>query len=581
MPDGALDNRTAALLTGAACVFGTLLVMVRRANSHLQEKRKILRAQRRREHSLQQAERAVLEHKQSHPMVDSTFILNLSLSELTKQLQEGSLNPEDVFYTYMEKTLEVNQKLNCCTEIISESFDQLKTLGDNQKGILYGVPVSLKESLFLKNYDSSAGVVIYLDKPAEDDCVLVKVLKKQGAIPFVRTNVPQALLNYDCGNPIYGQTVNPHNLKKTSGGSSGGEAALISGGGSVIGVGSDIGGSVRIPASFCGICSLKPTSGRLSAKGLRTIYRGQRTVLSTPGPMAKDVDSLALFMKAVLCDDMFSLDPTVPPIPFNKEVYQSRRPLRIGYLEHNDESSPSPTMMRAVREVKVLLEQAGHTLVPYKSVRICEVSELMAKAVLADGGATFVQQLKGTTIDPVLRAQVTLYGLPNWFKRTLAFILQPVRPRLSRVMQSLTGVGSVAGLWKLHATVEDVVNDTIEEWRRLNIDVLLCPIIGPAFNFKYCGKLTNLVTYTMIFNLLNFSAGVVPVSTVNAQDEKDLFHLASGDILDRTFNKAVTGGQGLPVGVQCVALPWQDELCLRFMKEVEELVKKAGNNSGA
>uniref|UniRef100_A0A672YJW1 Fatty-acid amide hydrolase 1 n=1 Tax=Sphaeramia orbicularis TaxID=375764 RepID=A0A672YJW1_9TELE len=481
----------------------------------------------------------------------------LSLSELTKQLKDGSLSPEDVFYTYMEKAIDVHKKLNCCTGIILESFEQLKTIHSSKEGLLYGVPVSIKENFDCQViYDLSSLVVfVCINVHFEEDSVLVKVLKSQGAIPFVKTNLPQALLNYDCSNPIYGQTVNPHNLQKTSGGSSGGEGALLGGGGSVLGLGSDIGGSIRFPASFCGVCGLKPTAGRLSSKGLKTILPGQKSVLSCPGPMAKDVDSLALFMQAVLCDHMFSLDPTIPPVPFNVQMYQSRKPLRIGYLENDGYTQPSPSMLRGIREVKALLERAGHTLVPYKPPRIkYALHELIVRGVLADGGATMLQKLKGSPVDPALIEQVKPYYLPKWIKKTMSFLLSPV---VSSLLPSM--------------------HLNISEWRRLDIDVLLCPMLGPAFNFFYCSRLTCAVSYTMIYNLLNFPAGCLPVSTVTEQDEEELRHYKGNyqDMWDRHFKKAVTGSVGLPVAVQCVALPWHDELCLRFMKEVEELVKES------
>lgn len=572
-----LGHRTKViLLSGAAC-FGALM-LVRRVNNRRKQKKLIVAAQRRREQSFQVAERALLEYKQSHPMTNAPFILSLSLSELTKQLQESSLSPEEVFYTYLEKTLDVHRKLNCCTEIILDSFEQLKKIGSCKKGIFYGVPVSLKENLLLKNHDSNCGVVKFLNQPADEDCVLVKVLKEQGAIPFVRTNLPQALLNYDCSNPIYGQTLNPYNLQKTAGGSSGGEAALIAAGGSVIGIGTDIGGSARIPASFCGICGFKPTTGRLSSKGCKPIFRGQKTVLSTPGPMAKDVDSLALFMKAESCKRMVFLDPTIPLLPFDEEIYQSRNSLRIGYFDHLEQTPTSPSMSRGVQEVRALLEQAGHTLVPFTPVRVAEIGELIAKGALADGGTTFLKQLEGSPIDPVLYAQVTMYRIPIWLKKVLAFILKPFWPQGALMFRSTSGVGAATGLWKVQAAIEDCVNDTVAEWRRLNLDVLLCPIIGPAFNFRYCGKLMCMVPYSMAYNLMNFCAGVVPVSTVTEEDERKLCHLEKGDRFQRILKKAVTGGVGLPVAVQCVALPWQEELCLRFMKEVEELVKNAKNS---
>lgn len=575
LPSVELDNRTAALLTGAACGVGAVVVLVRRISSHQQAKKKIQRARDRRAESLQRAELAVLQYKTSHPRTDSALILSLSLSELTKQLKEGLLSPEDVLHAYMEKTLDVNKKLNCCTGILLESFDQLKTGSFNKEGLLYGVPVSIKENISYKNHDCSRGVVMYLERPEQQDSVLVEVLKRQGAIPFVKTNLPQGLLNYDCGNPIYGQTVNPHNLQKTSGGSSGGEGALIGGGGSVLGIGTDIGGSIRIPASFCGICGFKPTTGRLSSQGLNPIFRGQKSVLSSCGPMARDVDSLALCMQALLCDHMFSLDPTVPPIPFNTEVYQSTKPLRIGYMENDGYQQPSPSMIRAVREVKVLLERAGHTLVPYKMTRAA--NELMVKGIFSDGASSLFQKLEGSPVDPCLRPQIMTYLIPNWLKKTLSFLLKPLSPRGSVMFKALCGVGSAGELWKLHADIEDYVQETIANWRKHNIDVLLCPSLGPAYNFLYCGKISTVISYTMIYNLLSFPAGVVPVSRVTVEDEEELrnFKGIYDDQWDKLFKEAVTGGVGLPVGVQCVALPWQEELCLRFMKEVEQVVKQS------
>lgn len=568
---------TAAMVTGAACGFGALLVLLQKFSSNQKTKEKIRRARARRDDSLQRSEQAVLQYKESHPMHDSASILALSLPELTKKLQEGSLSPEEVFYSYMEKTLDVNKKLNCCTEIVLESFDQLKTISSGKKGPLYGVPVSIKENIAYKNYDSSCGVVCNLDQPAEMDSVLVEVLKRQGAIPFVKTNVPQSLLNYDCSNPIYGQTLNPHNLKKTCGGSSGGEGALIGGGGSVLGFGSDIGGSIRIPSSFCGICGFKPTVGRLSTLGVAPLYGGQKSVLATTGPMARDVDSLVLCMQALLNDDMFHLDPTVPPMPFNMQMYRSSKPLRIGYLENDGFCQPSPSMARAVREVKVLLEQAGHTLVPFSLLKVRQTFyELVMKAVAADGAAAVVQKLEGSPLDPSIKTQAYSLYLPVWFRKVLAFLLKPLSPRSSAMLSAFCGVGSVSGLWKQHAAVEDYAQETIAEWRKSNIDVLLYPVIGPAFNFYYCCKNTQLCSYTMLFNLLNFPAGVVPVSTVSRQDEEELKHYKGihQDIWDKSFKEAVTGAEGLPVAVQCVSLPWQDELCLRFMKEVEELVRE-------
>ncbi|KAG9460777.1 hypothetical protein GDO78_019634, partial [Eleutherodactylus coqui] len=112
-------------------------------------------------------------------------------------------------------------------------------------------------------HNSNCGLVHFLGVVEAEDSALVQVLKKQGAIPFVKTNIPQSLINFDCSNSIYGQTLNPHNHKKTPGGSSGGDGALIAGGGALLAVGTDVLGSIRIPSSFCGICGLRPSGDRL------------------------------------------------------------------------------------------------------------------------------------------------------------------------------------------------------------------------------------------------------------------------------------------------------------------------------
>ncbi|XP_061895494.1 fatty-acid amide hydrolase 1 [Entelurus aequoreus] len=575
-----LDSQcgSTVLVTGAtACLAGALVLLARTVDGRRAAGRKIQKAKKLREDGLLRANQAVLHYKQSHPKMDSALVLSLSMDELTEKLQGDLLTPEDVFYSYMEKALSVDKKLNCCTAILLESFDQLKTLDPNKRGPLYGVPVSIKDNIAYKNYDSTCGLLTNVDHPAKSDSVIVEVLKRQGAIPFVKTNVPQGLLSYECSNVIYGQTVNPHNLQKTSGGSSGGEGALIGGGGSLLGIGSDIGGSIRIPAAFCGFCALKPTAGRLSSRGVSSASPGQKSVRSSPGPMAKDVDSLALCMQALLCDHMFDLDPTVPPVSFNVQTYRSSKPLRIGYIESDCLTQATPSMIRSMREVKALLEQAGHTLVPYTPPKMNYAFELIVKGILADGAYTLLQNLKGGPLDPCLKIQVRPYYLPIWLKKTLSFLLKPLSPRGSFLLESITGVGSIPKLWKQHAAVEEYIQETLAEWRKCNMDVLLCPMFGPAFNLTYCSRLSFPLSFTAIYNLLNFPAGVVPVSTVTAEDEDELRHYRGyfQDHWDKLFQKAVSGGQGLPMAVQCVAPPWQDELCLRFMKEVEELVKQS------
>ncbi|XP_042729914.1 fatty-acid amide hydrolase 1-like [Lagopus leucura] len=539
--------------------------------------RKVKEARERQERGLEQMDKAVRAFRQQHPSVNLVSILSLSLPELSKRIQEGSLPPEHVFYAYVRKALQIARETNCITEYMQESETQLQhTKPGEKKGLLYGVPVSIKDSINCQGHDSMLGFVKNIDKPVAEDSVLVQVLKRQGAIPFVKTNVPQSLISYDCNNLIFGQTCNPLLYTRTPGGSSGGEGALIGGGGSILGFGTDLGGSLRFPAAFCGICALKPTGNRLSKKGVISGIFGQKSVTPAVGPMAKDVESLALCMRALLCEDMFNLDSTVPPLPFNEEVYSSTQPLRIGYYETDFFTMPSPAMRRAVRETKQLLEEAGHTLVPFELTNVdYSLYNFCFRGMFADGGVTFLKNFEGELEKGNLGIFFWLAKSPNWMKTLLSWITKPFVPRLSNVIRSLRA-NTVEELWSLHHEIEESCHQFIAQWKKLNLDVMLCPMLGPALLIGYPAKLSVAVSYTMLYNSLDFPVGVVPVTLATDEDEKELKNYQGyfRDWWDRGLATAFSSAEGMPVAVQCVALPWQEELCLRFMKEVETLVMK-------
>jgi len=507
-----------------------------------------------------------------NPDLDSEALLALPLTQLVQKLHSGELSPEAALYTYTGKAWEVNKGTNCVTTYLADCETQLSQAP--RRGLLYGVPVSLKECFSYKGQDSTLGLSMNESAPADCDSVVVRVLKLQGAVPFVHTNVPQSMFSYDCSNPLFGQTLNPWKSSKTPGGSSGGEGALIGAGGSPLGLGTDIGGSIRFPSAFCGICGLKPTSNRISKSGLKGCVYGQVAVQLSVGPMARDVESLALCLRALLCEDMFRLDPTVPPLPFREEVYTSSRPLRVGYYETDKYTMPTPAMKRAVLETKQSLEAAGHTLVPFLPSNIPRALETLSTGGLfSDGGHSFLQNFKGDFVDPCLGDLISILKMPRWLKGLLAFVLKPLLPRVAAFLNSMKP-RSAGKLWELQHEIEVYRNSVIAQWRALDLDVLLTPMLGPALDLNAPGKATGAVSYTLLYNCLDFPAGVVPVTSVTAEDEARMEHYRGyfGDIWDKALRKAMKKSVGLPVAVQCVALPWQEELCLRFMREVERLM---------
>uniref|UniRef100_A0A5F8GEX5 Fatty-acid amide hydrolase 1 n=1 Tax=Monodelphis domestica TaxID=13616 RepID=A0A5F8GEX5_MONDO len=511
--------------------------------------------------------------------VDVETVLALPLVQLAQKLKNKELSPEAVLYSYLGKAWEVTKETNCITNYLGDCKAQLQEVAQRhgEGGLLYGVPISIKECFLYKGQASTLGLRRNMDFLATEDSVVVRVLKKQGAIPFAHTNVPQSMFSYDCSNPIFGRTLNPLNTSKSPGGSSGGEGALIAGGGSILGLGTDIGGSIRFPAAFCGICGLKPTSNRISKRGLKNSVNGQLAFTTSVGPMARDVDSLALCLRALLCDYMFCLDSTVPPVPFREEIYASKKPLRIGYYESDMFTMPSPSMKRAVLEMKVLLEAAGHTLVPFTPPNVPRVVQtLIACGLFSDGGQALLENFKGDSVDPCLGDLTIILKMPNWFKRLIAFFLRPLFPRLAVFLHSLKS-RSAGELWDIQHKIEEYRYSVISQWKRQHLDVVLAPMLSPALAINYPGKTSGSVSYTVLYNCLDFPAGVVPVSTVTLEDELALEQYQGyfGDIWDQMLQKGLKNSVGMPVSVQCVALPWQDELCLRFMREVERVSQKA------
>ncbi|XP_026562956.1 vitamin D3 hydroxylase-associated protein-like [Pseudonaja textilis] len=539
-------------------------------------KKQIEETRRQRDRGFIEMEKSVQTFKSQNPGLPSDEILSLPLVELVEKLKEDTLSPDVVLYTYMEKALTVTKEVNCVRHFIPECepfLQQLKT--QKEKGLLYGVPVSIKDHIAYKGHLTTCGFSHFLDVE-EEDSVLVKVLKKQGANPFVFTNVPQSLFNYDCSNVVFGQTVNPFDHKRTPGGSSGGEGALIAGGGSILGFGSDLGGSIRLPSSFCGLCGLKPTAGRLSVSGVKEPFH-LLLILGTIGPMAKDVDSLALCMKALLCDYMFQLDPTVPPMPFNEEIYSSSTPLRIGYYDTDGYFLLPPCMRRAVHKTRKLLQEAGHTLVPFNPPSVDYfIDEIYLRGAFGDGGSSLLALFQKDIVDPALKEQVKILKIPTLVKKVLAKFTKIWFPRLAGHLDALCGVRNVKDLWEIHNELMVYQKKFIEHWKKDKLDVVLCPVLGPAFFLGYPSKILAAISNTMLYNGLNFPAGVVPVTTVTEADEEELAQHRGiyGDYWDRILKQAVKDAVGLPVAVQCVALPWQEELCLRFMKEVEMLSNK-------
>jgi Asp-tRNA(Asn)/Glu-tRNA(Gln) amidotransferase A subunit family amidase len=219
---------------------------------------------------------------------------------LVAKVKSGDVDPEGVLLAYSKRALKAHSKTNCLTEVMI-SKAQAAARQCNRTGPLAGIPVSIKDTVGVAGFASSIGYSSpsWLD-PFQKDAAIVRLLRDAGAYPFVKTNVPITLLSFESSSDLWGRTTNPYSSKHSAGGSTGGEAALLAYGGSRLGIGTDVAGSVRIPAHYSGIYTIKCSIGRFPKVGNATSVVGQEGIPPVYSPMTRTLEDLDTFWRAVV-----------------------------------------------------------------------------------------------------------------------------------------------------------------------------------------------------------------------------------------------------------------------------------------
>ena len=239
-------------------------------------------------------------------------------TQLAAAIAGGELSAAEVVEAHIARIEAVNPALNA---VVVKRFAQARAEAaeaDAQRarggalGALHGVPITVKECLDLAGTPSTFGLAARTRNVAPADDPYVARLRAAGAIVLGKTNVAQLLMSFESNNPVYGRSNNPWNLDRAPGGSSGGEGAIVAAGGSALGIGTDIGGSVRIPAAFCGVASLKPTQGRTPDAGRASVPIGERAIVSQVGIIARSVGDVALGVGLINGSRDAELVPDVP-----------------------------------------------------------------------------------------------------------------------------------------------------------------------------------------------------------------------------------------------------------------------------
>src|ERR1700688_3128073 len=293
-------------------------------------------------------------------MSDLTFLSAVAMAE---QIRKKKISPLELADAHLTKIERLNPQLNAFVHVDGERVRREArnaegaVMSGKDLGPLHGIPISVKSSLDVAGLRCQSGTRLRAGFIATHDAPLVARLKNAGAIVLGVTNTPELLMAWETDNLLYGRTSNPWDLARTPGGSSGGEAAAIAAGMSAGGVGSDGGGSIRVPAHFSGICGLKPTPGRIPATGHFPVSAGPFALLGVVGPMARTVADLKVLFEVMQGPD--DGDPSAAPVPVRWIDHDDLKKLRIGYFEDDGRTPVTPETRATVRAAAEAFRSTG------------------------------------------------------------------------------------------------------------------------------------------------------------------------------------------------------------------------------
>jgi fatty acid amide hydrolase len=514
------------------------------------------------------------------PLEKQEYILSLTASELAKSIQQKKVTSVEAVSTYIIRAVTLGRQYNfIADECYETALLQAKDCDEKLRngvilGPLHGVPISIKDNIKLKGTVATTGVAWKLDQIDTETAVVAELLIEQGAVPFVKSNLTQMLLWMECSNKIFGTALNPWDPTRTTGGSSGGEAGLIACRGSPLGLGSDIGGSIRYPCGFCGVYGFKPTTQRASINGIDSAFENNITPLqfiirSSPAGIAKCVDDLVLVMKIWLSDRMFKKDLELPPLIFNQSMYDSHQNrLKIGYFFDLPYFDSAPCIKNAIQECISHLEK-NHEVVKFEIPNAKEIIELFTAASNANGNIDLKKGLKGELPENFYRFQLLIGDYP-FIKDLAVKVLKLTGNKRLGEFIDVKGNISPEEYIKIFQRLQDLAEKLTEYWESLKIDAVICPVYGiiaPYHNQSV--KVLPAICYSMIWNAVRYPTGVVPVRLVktNETEYEDKYN----DIVTTAAKKSMNNSEGMPISLQVVGLPNSDEKVLGVMKLVENI----------
>ncbi|MDH3470966.1 MAG: amidase [Acidimicrobiia bacterium] len=447
-------------------------------------------------------------------------LLAASASAQAQLVRQGDISVAALVDAHLARIEEVNTALNAVVTLCADQarsrageLDAALSRGEDI-GVLGGVPVTIKDSFDTAGVLTTGGTLGWRDRVPPTNAAGVQRYLDAGAVLLGKTNTPDLTLWYETDNLLFGRTYNPYDTSKSPGGSSGGAGAILAAGGAALELGSDTGGSIRLPSHFCGVAGFKPSAGRVPRTGLVVPFGTPVDDLTQVGPMARYVEDLELALAVLSGPDGIDLAvASMPPSVGEGDL----RSLRVAFYTDNGEMAASDDVAGAVRAAAAVLEAGGAKVSEDVPKGIERVGDLYRRIWVTDGGA--------------------------WIHRILSEYGSTDSIRLSTEFSDSVP-DTAASDWTQLMLDLQAYRSAMAEFLH-GYDLILAPAhANPA---KAPGELTSAdnrpgFTYTQAFNITGWPAAVV---------------------------RAGTSSRGLPIGVQAVSGPWRDATALAGAKAIE------------
>jgi Asp-tRNA(Asn)/Glu-tRNA(Gln) amidotransferase A subunit family amidase len=455
--------------------------------------------------------------------------------------------------------------------------------------------VSLKDSIIVGGFDASVGYSSKCFKPHTVDGAMVRMLKDAGAVPFVKTALPITLLSFESTNDVWGRCKNPHNNDYSPGGSTGGEGAILAFGGSRIGIGSDVAGSVRAPAHFSGCFSLRCATGRWPKYGVDTSMPGQEGIPSVFSPMTRTLSDLTYFTRSLIQCEPWKYDQSVHPLKWRDDAYTQfaeKKRLRIGVLRTDRVVDPAPACARALETTAQAMRAQGHDLfdvtVPSAPHSPLDALAIASQLLNAEGTRTCKRFFSSGERDDAGVAQLTYWmNVPKPLRWIYVHWVRYVRRDSvwARLLECFDEKSAYQN-WQLVYQRESLKNVWFDWWNSVNndgkgdMDILLTPPNAtPAVPHDGMKDAVASCGYTFLFNLLDYTCGIIPITKVDAVKDalpKDFVINANGVAKGAYMHYDAQKMAGLPVAVQVVGRRLEEEKVLAIMERIEAALKESG-----